>query len=161
MEYHGNFGHNLGRIQKIALMSVIVICYEICRLATQTVAPNITGFQGIKRCVKYLASHPHKPIFYPSNSYDGSNVIRLTRSGNQVEYYTTHNCLELHQDTGHSRILNRRRSVSGILHTMFGVYVFWKVHIKPAIDFYSTDEEIVACTRLSRKLRLSGDKWKT
>ena len=63
MEYHGEFEHTLGRIQHISLMSRIDICYSTCRLATQTVAPTLPGFQGIKGCVKYLASHPHKPIF--------------------------------------------------------------------------------------------------
>ena len=53
-------------------------------LATQTVSPTLPGLQGIKLCVKYLASHQYKPIFYPSNSYDKSNVIRLTWSRNQV-----------------------------------------------------------------------------
>ena len=71
MEYHGKFGHTLGRIQHIALMSRIDLFYATCRLETQTVAPTLPGFQGIKRCVQYLASNPHKPIFYPSNSYDG------------------------------------------------------------------------------------------
>ena len=85
MEYHGKFGHTLGRIQHIALMSRIDICYATCHLATQTIEPNFPGFQGIKLFVQYLSSHPHKPIFYPSTYYDGSNVIRLTYSGNQFE----------------------------------------------------------------------------
>ena len=78
MEYHGKFGHTLARILHIALMSRIELCYETCSLATQTVASTLPGFQGIKQCVQYMSSHPHKPIFYPSNYYDGSNVIRLT-----------------------------------------------------------------------------------
>ena len=130
MEYHGKFGHNLGRIQHIDLMSRINLCYETCCLATQTVAPTLPGFQGIKRFVQYLDSCPHKPIFYPSNSCVGSNVISLTWSGNQVEDHTTQNCLECHQDTDHAIIINLRRSVSGIIHTLFGVYVCWKVHIQ-------------------------------
>ena len=69
MEYNGNFGHTLGNIQHISLMNIIDVCYATCRLDTQTVAPTLTGFQGIKRCVQFLASHPHKPIFYPSSSY--------------------------------------------------------------------------------------------
>ena len=52
-------------------MSRIDLCYATCCLATQNVAPTLPGFKGIKLCVQYLASHPHKPIFYPSNSYDG------------------------------------------------------------------------------------------
>ena len=105
-------------------------------------APNLPGFQSIKCCVQYLASHPHKPIFYSSNSYDGSNVIRLTWSGNQVEDHTTQNCLECHQDADHVRILNRRRSVSGIINTLLGVAVCCKSHIQPAIESDSTDGEI-------------------
>ena len=58
-EYHGKFGHNIGRIQHIALMSIIDTFCTACRLATQNVAPNLPGFQGIKRCVQYLDSHPH------------------------------------------------------------------------------------------------------
>ena len=47
-------------------MSRIDLLYVTCCLATQTVAHTLPGFQGIKRCVKYLASHPHKSIYYPS-----------------------------------------------------------------------------------------------
>ena len=103
-EYHGKFGHNLGSIQNNDIMIIIEIYYTYCRLETQTVSPIITGFQGIKRFIKYLDSNPHKPIFYPSNSYNGSNVIRLTWSGNKVKYYTPQNCLECHQDADHVRI---------------------------------------------------------
>ena len=63
MEYYGKFGYTLGMIRHIALMSTDGIYYATCRLATHTVAPTITGFQGIKCCVQYLARHPYKPIF--------------------------------------------------------------------------------------------------
>ena len=69
MEYHGKFGHKLGRIQHISLMSILYICYTACPLANQTATPTLPCFQGIKRYVQYLSSHPHKPIFYPSDSY--------------------------------------------------------------------------------------------
>ena len=32
MEYHGKFGHTLGRIKHISLMSIIDICYATCHL---------------------------------------------------------------------------------------------------------------------------------
>ena len=70
MKYNGKIGHTLGRIQQIALMIKIDLCYATCHLDTQNVAPNLSGFQGIKQCVQYLAIHPHKPIFYPSHYYD-------------------------------------------------------------------------------------------
>ena len=62
MEYHAKFGHTIGRTQHIALMSRIYICYATCSLSNQTVSPTLPGLQGIKRCVQYLASEPHKPI---------------------------------------------------------------------------------------------------
>ena len=108
-------------MQHIDLMSRLKICYTTCSLATQTVAPTLHGFQGIKICIQYLASHPHKPIFCLSNSYDGSNVIRLTWSGNKFEDRTTHNCLECHQDADCAIIVNRRRSVSFIVHNLLSV----------------------------------------
>ena len=104
-------------------MGRIFILYETCSIETQTVAPTLPCFQGFKHCVKYMASHPHKPIFYPSGYYDGSNSIRIICSGNQVEDYTTQNCLECHQDADHDIILDRIRSVTGILHTLLGVSV--------------------------------------
>ena len=99
-------------------------------------------FQGINRGVQYLDSHPHKPIFYPSNYHDVSYFIRLTCSGNQFDYHTAQNCLYCHQDAGHARIINTIRSVSGIIHTLLGVTVCWKLHIQPAIASDSTDGEI-------------------
>ena len=139
MEYHGKFGHTLGRIQHIALMSRIDLFYATCSLANQTVAPTLTGFQVIKKCVQYMSSHPHKPIFYPSNYYDGSNVISLTWSGNQVEDHTTQNYLECHQYEDHDRIINKRRSVSVITNNLFGVSFYLKVNIQPAIESEYTD----------------------
>ena len=44
-------------------MSRIDICYATFRLETQTAAPTLTVFQGIKLCVQYVAGHPHKPVF--------------------------------------------------------------------------------------------------
>ena len=85
MEYHGKFRHTIGQIHYVAIMIRIDIFYTAFRLETQYEAPTLPGFQGIKLCIQYLASHPHKPIFYPYNYHYGSNVIRLTWSGNQVE----------------------------------------------------------------------------
>ena len=105
--------------------------------------PNIPGFQGLNRCMKYLDISPHKPIFYPSGSFDLSNDIRITCSGNQVEKKTTQNCLECHQDVDHTRIINRKRPVLGIVHNLLGIVVYWRVPIQPAVYSDSSDEEII------------------
>ena len=84
MQYHGNYVHTLGRIHNISIMSRIDSFYTAYHMGIQNVAHILPGFQGPKRCIQYLASHPHKSIFYPSNYYDDSNIFRLTWSGNQV-----------------------------------------------------------------------------
>ena len=84
MEYYGNIGHTLGRIQWIDPMGIIEIFCANCHIATKTVAPTLPGYQGIKWCVQYLASNLNKPIYYPTSSYDVSNVIKLTWSGNKI-----------------------------------------------------------------------------
>ena len=71
LEYHAKFGHVIVEIQHISLISRTDICYATCCIVTQTVAPTLPCFQGIKQCVQYLASHTHKSIIYSSNSYDG------------------------------------------------------------------------------------------
>ena len=81
MEYYGKFGHTLGQIQKIALMSIIESCHKACCLETQTVAYTIPGSQGIKNFIQYLASNPHKTIIYIFNYYDNSNFIRFIWGG--------------------------------------------------------------------------------
>ena len=48
-KYHGKFGHTLGRIKKIATMSIIDTCYIEFFLRTQTVTPTLPGFQCLKR----------------------------------------------------------------------------------------------------------------
>ena len=138
-------------------MSRVDLFCETCSLATKTVAPTLPGFKGIKRCVLYMAIHPHKPIFYPYDYNYGLNVTRITWSENKVEYHTTHNFLECRQYSDHDRILNRRRSFSGIINTLLGFSVCWKVKIQPDIASESTDVEI-RCMYKDVKT-LSGDTW--
>ena len=82
---HGKFGHTIGWIQDIAIISRIDIWYTEWLLATKTVATALPGFWGLKRRIQYLDSHTHKPILYASNYYYGSNFIRLTWIGDKVE----------------------------------------------------------------------------
>ena len=98
IEYNRKFGHNIFRIHHISLMIRIGIFCTSFHLVTQTVSPTLPGFQGRKRCIKYMSSHTHKPILYPYNSYYGSNLIRLAWSGDKVEDYTIQNGLEYYQD---------------------------------------------------------------
>ena len=79
---------------------------------------------------------------YPYNSYDGSNVIRLTWRGNQVEDCATKNFLECHQYSNYARIVNIRLLVSVIIYTLLGDSSCLKVQIQPDVASESTDGEI-------------------
>ena len=130
MEYHGKIRHTLGQMQHISLICRTGNCYTDCQLKTQNVATTLYYFQGLKCYIQDLASYSHKTIFHPSSYYDISNVIRLTWSGNKTEDHTTHNYLECHKYADHAVIINRRRSVSGIIHALFGVAEWWKLQIQ-------------------------------
>ena len=64
--------------------------------------------------------------------------------------------LEGHQDADHAKIINRRRSVLGIIHSLFGVAVCWKVQIQPAIESESTDGEIRRMYKDVKKTKIYG-----
>ena len=85
--YHGSFGQTLRWIQKIDFMSRIEIFYIACWLGKKNVAPTLPVFQCIKRCVQFFATHAHNPIFYPSNYYGVSNLMRINWGSDQVEEY--------------------------------------------------------------------------
>ena len=99
---------------------------------------TLPGFQVLKSFIQFLTTHIHKPIFYLSNNYYGFYVISIIWSGYQIEYYTTCNFLECHQDADHVGIINRWKYVSGIIHTLLGVSVCWKIKINNSVSSYST-----------------------
>ena len=70
-----------------------------------------------------------------------------------MEDYTTHIFLEYHQYAFHARIINRRRSVSGILHTLLGVAVCLKLLIQPAVAYASTDGGIRCMNKALKKTK--------
>ena len=69
-EYHGKFGHTIGNTQLIALMSIIDIFYTNYCLSIKNKAPTLPGFQCLKSCMQYLASHLYKYILILYNFYD-------------------------------------------------------------------------------------------
>ena len=58
------------------------------------------------KAIQFIDTHHHKPIFYPSIFYDGSNATRIMWSGDQVGGFTTQFFFEYHQDVDNEIILN-------------------------------------------------------
>ena len=139
-------------------MNRVDIFYAECFLGTHCVDPILPELKGITRCIQFLAAHPHNCIFYVLNAYGGYNYTRITWSGNQIEDYTIQICFECHQGADNPRILNRRQSVSIIVHTILCVAVFWKF-----ADLWLLPNKLMArysaCTRLSIRPNLYGFTW--
>ena len=72
-------------------MIIIDICYKACCMETQTVALTLTFFQGIKRFIIYIYSHPHKPIFYSSNVTVIFHLRLMTNTSTKVNTGSTFN----------------------------------------------------------------------
>ena len=53
----------------------------------------------------------------------------------------------------HARVLNIRRTVSGIIHTLIGVAVCWKIQIKPYISFDPNYGEIIFMYKAAKKTK--------
>ena len=62
--------------------------------------------------------------------------------------------MECHQCADNAIIFNIRRSVSGIIHTLIGVSVFWKVQIQPVIASDYTDGEIICMYKAINKAKV-------
>ena len=57
----------LSRYSKFLLLAESTFFTQPSDWKDQSMAPNITVFQVLKKNIQYMASHPHKTIFYPSN----------------------------------------------------------------------------------------------
>ena len=141
MEYHGKFGHNIVQINHIDIMNRVLIFTNPATLRPKLWRILFLSFK-LPKYVFNILILTLKKIFYPYNYCDGSNVISLAWSGNQVEDYTDQNCLECHQDADHTKIINRRRSVYEIIHNLLGVSILRKVHIQPCVGSAYTDGNI-------------------
>ena len=82
------------------------------------------------------------PIIIQITSWMTGFRLYPTSDKEHYQDHTTHNCLECHQYADHARIINIRRPVSGIIHTLIGVSFCLKVQIQPAIAYKSIDIEI-------------------
>ena len=139
-------------------MIMIDIFYNAFCLGTQIVAPNIPCFQVLNRRIKIIDTHPHKPI-YSSFPYESSNVIRLTHSGYQVEYYTTiffWNAINMYTTSG----LLTGDYWCLILITLFLVLMYVVKRKNNRLWHHTLlMGKLCTCIKLSRKPRQLGDTW--
>ena len=121
---------------------------------------TLPDFLGFNRCIKYLATHSHKPFLYAYISYEGSNVIRVTQSGHKFEYYNTQffcNAINM-------------RSIPGFwtyYYGFMGLFISFLVFLSSKNSMYNllwpqtlSMGKSGTCINISRKLRWLGDRWR-
>eukprot|EP00956_Cyclotella_meneghiniana_P015837 scaffold24602_cov53-Cyclotella_meneghiniana.AAC.1 len=76
-KYGGSFASILGDVMHVWVWSRLDIGYATTRLSQYTHAPNAAAFAGLYRILRYLATHPHRPIFYPRRPVTDVHELRF------------------------------------------------------------------------------------
>jgi hypothetical protein len=142
-QYGGDYRTHMGKFSHVKEWTRPDLGYALTRLGSFSVAPTEVSFQALKRIARYIATHPHKPFFYPRNvSIDGTTMLRHEYDEGYYEETPVLNHLECFQDAGLARDLIDRRSMAAQFHFLFGVATDWKIGKQLATAAHSTDAEL-------------------
>ena len=141
-KYGGSFASILGDIMHVWVWSRLDIGYATTRLSQYTHAPNAAAFAGLYRILRYLATHPHRPIFYPRRPVTDVHELRFEYDAPSFESITLPNGLLEMVDSDHARDNATRRSCHCVLALLCGVAIHWKMQQQKCIAIHSTDSEI-------------------
>ena len=140
--YGGAYPHTYGKVLHVGISSRSDICYALSRLGHfQTVVCKL-GFESLRRILRYLSSHTNKPLVFPKHiKRSSTTTIRAFWSRKEYEDITYTNALAGHQDTGFAADKILRSSYAGMMHTMLGTVISWKVK-RLLLTVNSTDGEV-------------------
>ena len=142
-EQHGaSYASIIGDIMHVYVWSRPDVGYSTTRLSRYIHAPSSPSFMGLKRILRYLATHTHRPIMYPRASIDGIHTIRVDFDTPKFEEIELPNSLIALVDSDHARDNNTRRSCHCVLVLLAGVVVDWKMQQQRVVALHSTDSEI-------------------
>lgn len=117
--------------------------YSTTRLSQYTHAPNTASFQGLYRMLRFLATHMHRPIFYPAGmSLDDYQELRVDFDPPNFESMDIPNGLIAVDDADHARDHATRRSHDCTIALVCGVAIHWKMNQQKCIAIHSTDSEL-------------------
>ena len=87
-EYNGSYRSIYGSLLHFSNISRPDLMYAMCRLGKYMAAPTAAAFAGLRRICRYLATTPHRPIFYRSSPISETNVVVFDWSSNDTEKKT-------------------------------------------------------------------------
>jgi hypothetical protein len=147
---------HIGMLGHVAQLSRFDISYATTRLAQFNCAPSEAAFQGIKRVYRYLATHPHVPIFYPRIRINGTQEMRYDYDPGNFHRMIISNNLGVWPDADHARDQKARRSMTCVLALLLGVIIHWKMERQNCVAAHTTDSEVRAFyvgTKINQYLR--------
>lgn len=104
------------------------IANALHRLGVFQAAPTLLGFQGLRKILDYLKTHPNMPIFYPAVSKDTTSTYHSgVFHDDKEDTLIVPHCLCGHKDVSHAPYRRNRHSVTACIETISGVAVGWKV----------------------------------
>ena len=140
-----------GEVQHVATQSRPDIAYAAHRNGMFQSFQCALAFQEMDRIYRCLHHHPLKPLVFPKqpmpsngNPLTAPRILRAIWSKNDVDEYEFSSGLEAWPDAGHAREKALRCSHGGVIHTILGTSIAWKV-FKLAVPLHSTDAEVRVC----------------
>ena len=141
--YGGTYSGILGELMHVETLSRFEISYAIRRLSAYTHAPNAAAFAGLYRVLRFLATHEHRPVFYPPSSMTGFEELRVDfDSPNFKSIQLPKSAISI-VDSDHARDNASRKSHHCVFSLINGVIVHNKVQQQKATALHSTHSEII------------------
>ena len=128
--------------------------YAMCRLGKHIAAPTAAAFAGLRRICRYLATKPHRPLYYPANPTHGTNIIAFEFGPDAKEKMKMSNNLVCFNDAGDAHDLMDQRSMLCNMHTLGGTCVSWEAKKSSSIPLHSTDSEIRSNSRANQRTKI-------
>lgn len=153
-EFGGSYRSLYGSLLHFSNVSRIDISYAMCRLGKFLAAPTRVAFEALKRIIRFLTTHPHRPIFYPCRPLTGEEIMSFQWSPQLTEYKRFPNDLVCFNDAGEPRDLADLRSVHCNIHTFGGVAIAWESKKTASIPLHSTDAEVRSNSRAIKRTKI-------
>jgi hypothetical protein len=144
VERHGApFNSMLCDIMHVVVWSRFDCGYATTRLSKYSHASNEAPFARLHRILRYFATHPHRPIFYPCNKLEGYKELRVDYNSPNFDFIELPNGLAIVVDSEHTRDNESRKSCHCIVGLMNGVAIQHKCKQQKAIALRSTHSETI------------------
>ena len=140
-EYKGSYSTLYGQLLHVATVSRPQISYALLRLGKFQSGPCKTGFDGLKRIFRYLATHPNIPIMYPKGPQSHRNILTFIPHLKNQETITIPSTLSQLCDANYGTDLTDRKSISSCITLYNGSAISWKATKQLAIATSTTDAE--------------------